>query len=48
MVDFFTSSEWNKVKVFSDVFGATAKKLLKKFCSAQELSKLSIEDHKSF
>jgi len=43
---FLTFSEWNRVKAFSDVFGATAKKLLKKFCSAQELSELSIEDLK--
>lgn len=43
---FLTFSEWSRTKPFSDLFGATPSKLLKKFHSAQELADVSAEDLK--
>jgi len=43
---FLTFSEWNRTKPFSDMFGATPRKLLKKFHSAQDLIEVSAEDLK--
>ena len=43
---FLTFSEWNRDKPFSNLFGATPSKLLKKFHSAHELADVSTEDLK--
>jgi transposase len=43
---FLTFSEWSRNRVFSDLFGATPSKLLKKFCSAQELAEISKDELK--
>lgn len=43
---FLTFSEWIRNGVFSDLFGATSKQLLKKFHSAAELSQMSLDDLK--
>jgi len=41
---FLTFSEWNRTGPFSDLFGATSTKLLKKYASAQELAEVSPEE----
>jgi len=43
---FLTFSEWSRTNPFSDMFGATARKLLKKFHSAQDLAEMSTEELK--
>lgn len=43
---FLTFSEWNRSKPFSDLFGATPSKLLKKFHSASELAEVPTEELK--
>lgn len=43
---FLTFSEWNRVEPFSDLFGSTSKKLLKKFTSAVELAQVPTDDLK--
>ncbi|AZR73375.1 hypothetical protein BBF96_08255 [Anoxybacter fermentans] len=44
---FLTFSEWNRVKPFSDMFGTTAKNLLKKFHSAKKLAEVPINELKN-
>ncbi len=43
---FLNFSEWSRTKVFSDLFGASPTKLLKKFPSALELSEVPTEELK--
>jgi transposase len=43
---FLNFSEWSRTKVFSDLFGTTPSKLLKRFHSAQDLAEVSTEDLK--
>ena len=43
---FLTFSEWNRSKPFSDLFGTTPSRLLKKFHSASELAEVPTEELK--
>lgn len=43
---FLTFSEWNRAKPFSNMFGATPRKLLKKFYSAQDLAEVPNDELK--